>query len=72
MLLLISRNLHRELRVSVFFLMLEFLKTMGIMAIPGCQLEYILSKLQYSIGRLTSDPDLEDGRYKFSDMDLGI
>lgn len=52
--------------------MLEFLKTMGIMAIPGCQLEYILSKLQYSIGRLTSDPDLEDGRYKFSDMDLGI
>lgn len=72
MLLLISRNLHRELRVSVFFLMLEFLKTMGIMAISGCQLEYILSKLQYSIGRLTSDPDLEDGRYKFSDMDLGI
>lgn len=52
--------------------MLEFLKTMGIMAISGCQLEYILSKLQYSIGRLTSDPDLEDGRYKFSDMDLGI
>lgn len=45
---------------------------MGIMAISGCQLEYILSKLQYSIGRLTSDPDLEDGRYKFSDMDLGI
>ena len=42
------------------------------MAIPGCQLEYILSKLQYSIGGFTSDPDLEDGRYKFSDMDLGI
>jgi hypothetical protein len=34
----------------------------GIVAIPGCQLEYIQNELQSRIGRLTCDPDLEAGR----------
>jgi hypothetical protein len=36
-----------------------------VMAVPGCQLDYIWNDLQFTIGRLTSDPDLEAGRYKF-------
>jgi hypothetical protein len=36
-----------------------------VMAIPGCQLDYIWNELQSRIGRLTCDPDLEAGRYKF-------
>jgi hypothetical protein len=36
-----------------------------IMAIPGCQLDYIWNELPSGIGRLTCDPDLEAGRYKF-------
>jgi hypothetical protein len=34
-------------------------------AIPGCQLDYIWNELQSRIGRLTCDPNLEAGRYKF-------
>jgi hypothetical protein len=37
----------------------------AIVAIPGCQLDYIWNKLQSKIGRLTCDPNLEAGRYKF-------
>jgi hypothetical protein len=37
----------------------------GVLAIPGCQLDYIRNELQSRIGRLTSDPNLEAGRYKF-------
>jgi hypothetical protein len=36
-----------------------------VVAIPGCQLDYIWNELQSRIGRLTSDPNLEAGRYKF-------
>jgi hypothetical protein len=34
-------------------------------AISGCQLDYIWNEIQYIIGRLTSDPNLEAWRYKF-------
>jgi phosphotransferase system glucose/maltose/N-acetylglucosamine-specific IIC component len=33
-----------------------------VMAILGCQLDYIWNELQSGIGRLTSDPNLEAGR----------
>jgi hypothetical protein len=36
-----------------------------VMAIPGCQFDYIWNKLQSTIGRLTCGPNLEAGRYKF-------
>jgi hypothetical protein len=35
-----------------------------VVAIPGCQLDYIWNELQSRIGRLTSDHNLEAGRYK--------
>ena len=34
----------------------------GVVAIPGCQLDYIWNELQSRIGRLTSDPYLEAWR----------
>jgi hypothetical protein len=34
----------------------------SVVAIPGCQLDYIWNELQSKIGRLTSDPNLEAGR----------
>jgi hypothetical protein len=34
----------------------------GVVAIPGCQLDYIWNELQSRIGRLTSDPYLEARR----------
>ena len=37
----------------------------GVVAIPGCQLDYIWHELQSRTGRLTWDPNLEAGRYKF-------
>ena len=37
----------------------------GVMAIPGCQLDYIWNELQSRIGRVTCDPDLEAWRHKF-------
>jgi hypothetical protein len=36
-----------------------------VVAIPGCQLDYIWNELQFRIGRLTRDPELEAGRYNF-------
>jgi hypothetical protein len=36
-----------------------------VVAIPGCQLDYIWIELQSRIGKLTSDPNLEAGRSKF-------
>jgi hypothetical protein len=36
-----------------------------VVAIPGSQLDYIWNVLQSRIGRLISDPNLEDERYKF-------
>jgi hypothetical protein len=33
-----------------------------VVAIPGCQLDYIWNELQSRIGRLTSDPYLEAWR----------
>jgi hypothetical protein len=33
-----------------------------VVAIPGCQLDYIWNELQSRIGRVTSDPNLEAGR----------
>jgi hypothetical protein len=40
-------------------------KRANVMAIPGCQLDDIWNELQSKIGRLTCDPNLEVGRYKF-------
>jgi hypothetical protein len=40
--------------------------------IPGCQLDYIWNELQSRIGRLICDPNLEAGRKKVSDLDLGM
>ena len=34
---------------------------MNVVAIPGCQLDYIWNELQSRIGRLTSDSNLEAG-----------
>jgi hypothetical protein len=34
----------------------------SVVAVPGCQLDYICNELQSRIGRLTSDPNLETGR----------
>jgi hypothetical protein len=34
----------------------------SVVAIPGCQLDYIWNELQSRIGRLTSDPYLETWR----------
>ena len=36
-----------------------------VVAIPGCQLDYIPNELQSRIGRLTYNPHLEAERYKF-------
>ena len=36
-----------------------------VVAIPGCQLDYIWNELQSRIGRLTYDPNLEAQKYKF-------
>jgi hypothetical protein len=36
-----------------------FVKKVGVVAIPGCQLDYIWNEIQSRIGRLTSDPYLE-------------
>jgi hypothetical protein len=36
-----------------------------LVAIPGCQLDYIWNERQSRIGRLTSDPYLEIWRKKF-------
>jgi hypothetical protein len=37
-------------------------RKLGVVAIAGCQLDYIWKELQFRIGRLTSDPNLEAGR----------
>jgi hypothetical protein len=34
----------------------------GVVAIPGCQFDYIWNEVQSRIGRLASDPNLEAGR----------
>jgi hypothetical protein len=34
-----------------------------VVAIPGCQLDYIWNELQARIGRLTNKPNLEAGRW---------
>jgi hypothetical protein len=50
------------LLVNVNFLFLNFIElkmTHIVVAIPGCQLDYIWNELQSRIGRLTSDPYLE-------------
>jgi hypothetical protein len=38
------------------------LKIICVVAIPGCQLDYIWNELQFRIGRLPSDPNLKAGR----------
>jgi hypothetical protein len=42
--------------------MLTVVIKMGVVAIPGCQLDNIWNELQSGIGRLTSDPYLEAWR----------
>ena len=39
--------------------------SVSVVAIPGCQLDYMWNELQSRIGRLTYDPNLEAQRYKF-------
>jgi hypothetical protein len=41
---------------------LELKSLVVVVAIPGCQLDYIWNELQSRIGRLTSDPYLEAWR----------
>ena len=43
-----------------------------VMAIPGCQLDYIWNELQSRIGGLTCYPNLETGRHKFLDLGVAI
>ena len=43
---------------------LKFMNT-SVMAIPGCQLDYIWNEWQSKIRRITCNPDLEAGRHKF-------
>jgi hypothetical protein len=38
------------------------LKTCFVVAIPGCQLDYIGIELKFKSGRLTSDANVEVGR----------
>jgi hypothetical protein len=40
----------------------EYVST-SVVAIPGCQLDYIWNGLQSRIGRLTCDPDFEAARH---------
>ena len=40
-------------------------KEWTVMAIPGCQLDYVWTELQVRIGGHTCDPDLEAGRHNF-------
>jgi hypothetical protein len=42
-----------------------------VMAIPGCQLDYVWNELQSRIGGHTCDPDLDAGKH-ISDLDLGM
>jgi hypothetical protein len=51
--------------VSMRYYLCQVDKGWIVVAIPGCQLDYIWNELQSRIGRLTSDPTLEAGRYKF-------
>jgi hypothetical protein len=48
------------MRIKLSFLRKHIYHT--VVAIPGCQLDYIWNELQSRIGRLTSDPDLEAWR----------
>jgi hypothetical protein len=43
-----------------------------VMALPGCQLDYIWNELQSRNGGHTCDPDLGAGRLQASDLDLDI
>ena len=43
----------------------EIISLTGVVAISGCQLDYIWNELQSRIERLTCDPDLEARRHKF-------
>jgi hypothetical protein len=42
----------------------DSLKWESVMAIPGCQLDYIWNELQYRNGGHSCDPDLEAGRHR--------
>jgi hypothetical protein len=42
-----------------------------VVAIPGCQLDYIWNELQSRNGGHTCDPDLEAGKWVF-DLDLDM
>ena len=42
-----------------------------VVAIPGCQVDYIRNEPQSRIGRLTYDPNLE-AEIQVSDLDLGM
>jgi predicted HTH domain antitoxin len=43
----------------------EIISLTGVVAISGCQLDYIWNELQSRIERLTHDLNLEAGRYNF-------
>ena len=49
-------------QAEVVVMVMETVFKNSVVAIPGCQLDYIWNELQSRIGRLTSDPYLEAGR----------
>ena len=51
--------------VDMKYYLCQIDKGWTVVTIPGCQLDYIWNELQSKIGRLTCDPNLEAGRYKF-------
>jgi hypothetical protein len=54
---------YREARLIISASQYEPLMSyVSVVAIPGCQLDYIWNELQSRIGRLTSDPYLEAWR----------
>jgi hypothetical protein len=47
-------------QVDVRYYLCQLDKGWIVVAIPGCQLDYIGNELPSTIGRLTCDPDLEE------------
>ena len=64
-------NIGKVLKTFYFIIIFKYIKehvlernplNVTVVAIPGCQLDYIWNELQSRIGRLTSDPYLEAWR----------
>ena len=57
---------------SLFSQLLWSSLILSVMAIPGCQLDYIWNELQSRNGGHTCDPDLKSRRTQTSDLDLDM